>query len=100
MAGASTLDPDEVPGTGSNVTRKGNDTGSLGPSDSSDSGSDIASGSAASPEDLASDSDAAGTGERAGPGRDEAAGADIGIDRTVDASDAGLGTGPDEADPG
>lgn len=97
MAGGSTLDPDNVPDTGSNVTRKGNDTGSLGPSDSTDSGSDFSSGSIASPEEMASDSDAAGTGDRAGVGRNEQAGADIDADRTVDAADAGLGTGLDEA---
>lgn len=104
MAGASTLDPDNFPGAGSatspasNAARKGNDTGSLGPSDSTDSGSDVSSGFVTSPEELVSDSDAEGTGDRAGVGKNEEAGEDIGFDQTVDASDAGLGTGLDEAE--
>lgn len=103
MSGSSTLDPDNFPDPGSparpsgQTARKGNDTGSLGPSDSSDSGSDIAGGTATSAEELGSDSDAAGTGDRAGVGKNEEAD-DIGFDQTVDASDAGLGTGLDEAE--
>lgn len=50
------------------------------------------------PEELISDSDAAGTGDRPGPGRNEEAGEDIGFDQVVDAEDAGLGTGLDEAE--
>lgn len=96
MTGASTLDPEKLPGGDGTVVRKGNDTGSLGPSDSSDSGSDVAGGTAAG--DMASDSDAAGTGERPGVARNDQAGADIGVDRTVDPQDAGLGTGLDEAE--
>ncbi|MGQ0651274.1 MAG: hypothetical protein ACT4P4_03240 [Betaproteobacteria bacterium] len=43
MAGKSTLDPDNLPARGGNRhTLKGHDTRSLGPSDSSDSGSDMA----------------------------------------------------------
>ncbi|HZH06233.1 MAG TPA: hypothetical protein VEY69_06120 [Lautropia sp.] len=98
MAGGSTLDPDNLPGTGSGAVRTGNDMGSLGPSDTTDTGSDIASGSAVSAEELDSDSDAAGTGARAGVGSDEEAGSDIGFDQVVDADDAGLGTGLDEAE--
>ena len=97
MTGASSLDPDNLPDT-SNITPRGHDTGSLGPSDSSDSGSDVSSGGVTSPEELISDSDAAGTGARAGPGRNEEAGEDIGVDQVVDAEDAGLGTGLDEAE--
>ncbi len=95
MAGGRTLDPDNLPGSGTSVAR-GSDTGALGPSDSSDTGSDIAGGSAASAEELISDSDAAGTGDRAGVGKEEGAGEDIGFDQVVDADDAGLGTGLDE----
>lgn len=98
MAADSTLDPDNVPGTTTPVERKGNDTGSLGPSDSSDSGSDIANTPDDSPVDLASDSDAEGTGDRAGVGRHEQSGADIGFDRIIGPEDAGLGTGLDEAE--
>ncbi len=96
MAGGSTLDPDNLPGNSSGGLSRGSDTGSLGPSDSTDSGSDFAAGTAASPEELISDSDAAGTGERAGVGNEEGAGEDIGVDQVVDAGDAGLGTGLDE----
>ncbi|MFN2643396.1 MAG: hypothetical protein ABR570_00250 [Burkholderiales bacterium] len=41
MAG-STLDPDNIPGRPQRKTQKGHDVKSLGPSDSSDSGSDMA----------------------------------------------------------
>lgn len=99
MAGGSTLDPDNLPDpSGSAAARKGVDTGSLGPSDTSDSGSDVAGGFAASEDELGSDTDAAGTGDRPGVGTDEAADVDIGFDQVVDASDAGLGTGLDEAE--
>ena len=100
MTGASTLDPDNLPELpeAAEAIRKGSNTGSLGPSDSTDSGSDVASGSATSAEELISDSDAAGTGDRAGPGMSDEAGADIGFDQIVDADDAGLGTGLDEAE--
>ena len=74
---------------------RGRDTDALGPSDSSDSGSDVqgerlaATGpetpgdiDAATPADLASDTDASGTGERASAVPDGVAdGADIGTDR-------------------
>ena len=98
MAADSTLDLDNVPGTPTLVERKGNDTGSLGPSDSSDSGSDIANTPDGSPVDLASDSDAEGTGDRAGVGGHDEGGSDIGIDRIIGPEDAGLGTGLDEAE--
>jgi|SRR5688572_9842127 hypothetical protein len=42
MASSSTLDPDNFPGRRQGKTQKGHDTRSLGPSDSSDSGSDMA----------------------------------------------------------
>lgn len=43
MAGGSTLDPDNIPAGGARRKNlKGHDTKSLGPSDSSDSGSDMA----------------------------------------------------------
>ncbi|HKQ26258.1 MAG TPA: hypothetical protein VJT81_17550 [Burkholderiales bacterium] len=42
MAGSSTLDPDNFPGPQNLKLPKGHDTRSLGPSDSSDSGSDMA----------------------------------------------------------
>ena len=98
MAGASTLDPDNLAGGGGRPLPRGSDTGSLGPSDSSDSGSDVAAGSATSPEELVSDSDRYGTGDRPGVGKNEPAGEDVGFDQVVDADHAGLGTGLDEAE--
>ena len=53
---------------------KGHGTEALGPSNSSDSGSDVASGDAGGllgDTDLSADSDAEGTGERAAIGRDD-----------------------------
>ena len=99
MSGASTLDPDNFPATPDRSLGRGHGTGALGPSDSSDSGSDVQGGSGlarqvdtglrqgtnedtemgtahgtAGPDlgdsDLDSDSDAGGTGERAAAGRD------------------------------
>ena len=98
MAGGSTLDPDNLPDVGGGTARTGNDTGSLGPSDTTDTGSDVAGGSVMSADELGSDSDASGTGDRAGVAGDEEAGSDIGFDQVVDADDAGLGTGLDEAE--
>ena len=95
----STLDPDNLPLGSDRVLGRGHGTGALGPSDSSDSGSDLlgapglarqvetglATGANDDPEDgtagrtagpdvgdadLDSDSDAGGTGERAAAGRD------------------------------
>jgi len=42
MASSSTLDPENFPGGKPRKTQKGHDTKSLGPSDSSDTGSDMA----------------------------------------------------------
>ena len=94
----SSLDPDILPIGKDRTLGRGHGTGALGPSDSSDSGSDLqgAPGLAqegllledgtAGPDvgdaDLDSDSDSAGTGERAAAGRDAVApdGADIDVD--------------------
>lgn len=84
----STLDPDNVPVGNDRSLGKGHGTGALGPSDSSDSGSDVqggAPGHRAGPElgdpGLESDSDAEGTGERGGVGLDSVQpGADIDTD--------------------
>ncbi len=74
----------------------GHGTRALGPSDSSDSGSDVAGGDAAAllgDSDLDGDSDAAGTGERAAVGRDDTQpqGRDIAADRETTADDPALG---------
>jgi hypothetical protein len=44
MSGNSTLDPDNFPDSPDRVLGRGHGTGALGPSDSSDTGSDIAGG--------------------------------------------------------
>ena len=75
-------------------TVKGHDTKSLGPSDTSDSGSDVNPG-----EPAGSDSDRGGTGERRTIADDQVrTGSDSGVDRVVPASEAGLGSGLDEAE--
>jgi hypothetical protein len=91
MADRSTLDrpnPAARPERGSFQ-----DTRSIGPSNSSDSGSDLAGISEAT-------TDGEGTGERqtAGEDADVRIGSDIGLDRIVRADDAGLGGGLDQAE--
>lgn len=102
MAGNSTLDPDNFPDFPDRVLGRGHGTGALGPSDSSDTGSDVSggpgmageqgldlgsgttsdleqgsAGGTAGPDlgdaNLDSDSDSSGTGERATAGRDTVA---------------------------
>ena len=108
MTGASTLDPDNFPEAPDRKLGSGHGTGALGPSDTSDSGSDIVGGpgltqgnnlelgggttsdleAGSAPgldigdADLDSDSDSSGTGERAAAGRDTSVrdGADIDVD--------------------
>lgn len=99
MTGSSTLDPDNFPEPPDRSLGTGHGTGALGPSDSSDSGSDLfgarglahedvldfdtgttsdletsSAGGTAGPDvgdaNLDSDSDSGGTGERAAAGRD------------------------------
>ena len=85
MTGSSTLDPDNFPSAPDRTLGRGHGTGALGPSDSSDSGSDVKGGTAG-PElgdaDLDSDTDSRGTGERAEVGREslQKDGADINVD--------------------
>ncbi|MES2740957.1 MAG: hypothetical protein V4754_08385 [Pseudomonadota bacterium] len=102
MTGSSSLDPDNLPLGNDRVLGRGHGTGALGPSDTSDSGSDLrgapglaqqgdpgldtgtnddpeqsTAGNTAGPDvgdaDLDSDSDSGGTGERATAGRDTVA---------------------------
>lgn len=110
MTGTSTLDPDNFPEAPDRSLGTGHGTGALGPSDSSDSGSDLIGAAGIAGEDildlgsgttsdfdtgsaagagqdigdanLDSDTDASGTGERAAAGRDTAVrdGADIDVD--------------------
>jgi hypothetical protein len=104
----STLDPDNFPAGKDRSLGKGHGTGALGPSDTSDSGSDVQGGTGLADEELLdlqrgtnedpggrertagpdlgdagldSDSDAGGTGERGAAGRDAVqSGADIDTD--------------------
>ncbi len=109
---ASTLD---LPAEGRQEVGKGHGTEALGPSDSSDSGSDLQgvgggaahrpggitpTGRALGDSDLDSDTDAQGTGERAMAGRDSevAVDHDIGVDRVIGGDEAGLGGGLDQAE--
>ena len=102
MSGNSTLDPDNFPEAPDRTLGIGHGTGALGPSDTSDSGSDLigaaglagedvldfdtgttsdleagSAGGTAGPDvgdaNLDSDSDSGGTGERAAAGRDSVA---------------------------
>lgn len=76
------------------VVNKGHGVDALGPSDLSDSGSDI-HGAQAYPEgdmgDIEADTDAGGTGERAASDADNSAreGQDIGVDRIVSGEEIG-----------
>ena len=79
----SPLDPSNVSLRSDRRLGRGHDTRDLGPSDSSDSGSDlVGSTDAMSEDELESDSDRAGTGERASAARREqpADGADVAPD--------------------
>ncbi|HYG54599.1 MAG TPA: DUF2934 domain-containing protein [Burkholderiales bacterium] len=81
MAG-STLDPDNVgPGRRRRKTLKGHDERALGPSDSSDTGSDVVPAPPVG-----------------GMDEGEPDAADIGVDRVVGAGEAGLGGGLDQAE--
>ena len=102
MTGSSTLDPDNFPEPPDRSLGSGHGTGALGPSDTSDSGSDLVgaqglagddildlgsgttsdleastAGGTAGPDvgdaNLDSDTDSGGTGERAAAGRDSVA---------------------------
>ncbi len=90
MASTSTLTPDNFPAGRDRILGKGHGTAALGPSDSSDSGSDVAhAGPELGDADLDSDSDRFGTGERASATRDTSPpeGADINVDHIVDLED-------------
>ena len=88
--------PDEGPARAARLS-SGNDARSIGPSDSSDSGSDVAGLG-----NLDSTTDRFGTGERASVEIDDEAelrpDADIEPDRVVEARQAGLGGGLDQAE--
>ena len=84
---SSTLTPDNLPAGPDRRIHQGHGTSALGPSDSSDSGSDLqgaldTAGTEIVDEDLDSDTDRSGTGERAAASPDTPVrdGADIGTD--------------------
>ena len=84
-------------------TLKGHDTRSLGPSDSSDSGSDLAAPGTdrlVGDIDMDDNSDRSGTGEHLSAGKQPRirVNADRDADRVVDSSEAGLGGGLDQAE--
>jgi hypothetical protein len=119
----STLDPANIPVGTDRTLGRGHGTGALGPSDSSDSGSDVHGGAGLAPEldpalgrgsdddvelggvvadvYLDSDTDAAGTGESAAADGDNVApdGADIDVDHieSIPLPDLGVETGFDAA---
>jgi hypothetical protein len=129
MPSRSTLDPENFPSGRKRKTLKGHDVKSLGPSDSSDSGSDMAgpglvdddvlrldrgtnqdseagednvADAGPSVGDLGMDdtSDRYGTGEHLTAGKEPKVrvNADRDTDRVVDAREAGLGDGLDQAE--
>ena len=89
MAG-NTFDPDNFPSERKRKTQKGHDVRSLGPSDSSDTGSDSTGVPGAD-----DTSDRSGTGERmsADERQRTRSGGDSDTDRIVDADEAGVGYG-------
>lgn len=115
----STLDPDALPAGSERNVAPGHDTRTLGPSDSSDSGSDLDgpglvdddelpldrgtnedSDDAAGMPGLDSDSDRYGTGEATTAGKEprRRGNSDVGTDRVVGEQEAGLGDGLDQAE--
>ncbi len=97
MAHPEAVDLDALLDESGNEVSKGHGIRSLGPSESSDTGADMMG-----PGGLDSTSDRNGTGERASVEQDADAdadgGLDIAADHVVDASEAGLGGGLDQAE--
>jgi hypothetical protein len=92
MAKRNMLDPNDPSEPGA---IRGHDSRSIGPSDSSDAGSDLAG------LDRNDDTDREGTGERLGAGDGSgirSTDSDIGFDRVVGPEEAGLGGGLDQAE--
>jgi hypothetical protein len=82
----STLDPEYLIGGHDRSTGRGHGTDALGPSDLSDTGSDMQGAGLPGDGKLESDTDSGGTGERAAAGREsvEADDDEIGTDQTQD----------------
>jgi hypothetical protein len=93
MAGGI-LDPSNLPARPAPGTPKGHDVRALGPSDSSDTGADMAGQGA-----LDDTSDRDGTGERISADEEQLrSDNDIRTDRIVGPTEAGLGSGLDEVE--
>jgi hypothetical protein len=95
MAGPESVDIDALLDESGNESSRGHGIRSVGPSDSSDTGADMMGVGG-----LDSTSDRNRTGERASlePDADLESAPDIQADRVVDASEAGLGRGLDQAE--
>jgi hypothetical protein len=95
MMAGSTLDPDNFPVGGQRRKKVGlgHDTKSLGPSDSSDSGFDMAGPGTTEGDRLGLDR---GTNQDIEDGKRNVA--DVNADRVVGADEAGLGEGLDQAE--
>ena len=93
MTKHKSLDLDTLVDEEGNEVLTGQDIGSVGPSDSSDTGADTAGF-----ESSDGTSDRNGTGERVDMESDVVPNADIGADRIVGAEEAGLGGGLDQAE--
>ena len=83
----TTLTPDNIPAPRPSIP-PGHDVKSLGPSDSSDSGSDLAG------QDVGDDE----TESEIAGGEEQADASDVAPDRVVEADEAGLGGGLDQAE--
>ena len=96
MPSRNRLDPDKVSNLDRELPPEGSDLPSPGPSDSSDSGSDVVGANFGGDEN----SDRAGTGERGAASEDAdiREGGDIAPDRIVGPEEAGLGGGLDQAE--
>lgn len=99
MSPRSTLDPEAIPGPGSQRP-PGHDARSLGPSDLSDTGSDSVGPGGYDAAILSDTGDSVGTGVDPSPVEpsDGDPGHDVGFDRVVRADEAGLGGGLDQAE--
>jgi hypothetical protein len=93
MTKPRTIDLDMLIDEAGNEVPAGQSSSSFGPSDSSDTGADTAGEDA---DDNTSDRN--GTGERVDLESDVLPDADLGADRIVDAEEAGLGSGLDQAE--
>ncbi len=102
MTSSSTLDPDNFPSSDKRGQRSMHPAPTFGPSDSSDSASDLPDPDVRDDDSKGSDNDTDryGTGEDSSAGREHGLriAGDIETDRIVGEEEAGLGSGLDEAE--